>query len=112
MTTSENRNWPHEATDRVHQLLGQLAAKELECHRLREELRRSQEGLSKAVADEREACADEADCWIGFDKSASQACADIAAAIRSRGAYEPGAHAPGGYLNAGPPDPPDCDPRC
>lgn len=28
--------WPHEATDRVHELLGQVAAKELECQRLRE----------------------------------------------------------------------------
>lgn len=38
-----------------------------------------------AAAAEREACADEADCWIGFDKTASQACVEIAAAIRARG---------------------------
>lgn len=30
--------WPREAEDRVNQLLGQLAARELECQRLREEL--------------------------------------------------------------------------
>lgn len=45
-----------------------------------------------AQAKEREACADEADHWIGFDKTASDACDDIAQAIRSRGA----AAAPGG----------------
>lgn len=38
-----------------------------------------------AMAKEREACADEADHWIGFDKTASDACDDIAKAIRSRG---------------------------
>lgn len=30
--------WPREAEDRVNQLLGQVAAKELECQRLREAL--------------------------------------------------------------------------
>jgi hypothetical protein len=37
------------------------------------------------AAAEREACANEADYWIGFDKTASQACAEIATAIRARG---------------------------
>ena len=40
---------------------------------------------ARAVAAEREACADEADYWIGFDKTASDACDDIARAIRGRG---------------------------
>lgn len=40
---------------------------------------------AQAVAAEREACADEADYWIGFDKTASDACDDIARAIRGRG---------------------------
>lgn len=30
------KRWPHDASDRVHDLIGQLAAKELECQRLRE----------------------------------------------------------------------------
>jgi hypothetical protein len=41
-------------------------------------------GIAEAVAAEREGCADEADCWIGFNKSASDACNEIAAAIRAR----------------------------
>ncbi len=28
--------WPYDATDRVQELIGQLGAKELECHRLRD----------------------------------------------------------------------------
>ncbi len=32
------RPWPREAEDRVNQLLGQVAAKELECQRLTEAL--------------------------------------------------------------------------
>ena len=31
--------WPRDAEDRVNQLLGQVAAKELECQRLREQVR-------------------------------------------------------------------------
>ena len=41
--------------------------------------------VAQAEAQEREACANEADYWIGFDKTASQACAEIATAIRARG---------------------------
>ena len=41
--------------------------------------------IAEAVAKEREACADEADHWIGFDKTAGDACDEIAAAIRARG---------------------------
>jgi hypothetical protein len=33
-----HREWPSDASDRVHQLLADLAAKELECQRLREQL--------------------------------------------------------------------------
>jgi hypothetical protein len=40
--------------------------------------------VAQAEAQEREACANEADYWIGFDKTASQACAEIATAIRAR----------------------------
>lgn len=40
--------------------------------------------IAEAVAREREACADEADHWIGFDKTPSDACDDIARAIRNR----------------------------
>lgn len=32
----QRQAWPHDASDRVHDLIGKLAAKELECQRLRE----------------------------------------------------------------------------
>lgn len=41
---------------------------------------------AKAVKAEREACADIADCWIGVDKTAGEACDEIARDIRARGA--------------------------
>lgn len=43
-----------------------------------------------AMAKEREDCANEADCWIGIDKTVGEACDDIARAIRNRGERQAG----------------------
>ena len=49
--------WPHDASDRVHQLMGQLAAKELDLQRQREALQSCLDVLLRMIPDYcRDAC--------------------------------------------------------
>lgn len=52
--------------------------------RLEAELQRLKDSIQSRLDEEREACADEADHWLGIDKTVGDACDDIAAAIRAR----------------------------